>query len=96
MTENNSIINNKPMKTKKCVECGTEHKINYIYTHYKSKKHFKNLNKKSIPHLVDDNTADGNYKHLMNNIDNIMDVCLHLKGYINEQFNKIHSNNLIS
>jgi fibrillarin-like rRNA methylase len=94
MTDNNSQV--KQMKVKKCVECGTEHKINYIYTHYKSKKHFKNLNKKNISHLVDDNRLVSNYKHLLNNVDNILDVCNHLKTYINEQFNKINSNNLIS
>jgi len=94
MTDNNSQV--KQMKVKKCVECGTEHKINYIYTHYKSKKHFKNLNKKNISNLVDDNGLVSNYKHLLNNVDNILDVCNHLKTYINEQFNKIHSNNLIS
>jgi len=95
MTDNN-ISEVKPMKIKKCVVCETEHKINYIYTHYKSKKHLKNLNKKNVSYLVSDNGLDGNYKHLLNNVDNILDVCNHLKGYINEQFNKIHSNNLIS
>jgi len=80
--------NKKFMKVKKCLECGTEHKINYIYTHYKSKRHIKNKNKNSVSNLVIDTSLDGQYKHILSNIDNIVDVCNHLKAYINDNNNK--------
>jgi hypothetical protein len=87
------MAENNVMKVKKCVECGTEHKINYIYTHYKSKKHIKNKNKNNVSNLVNDTSLDGQYKHLLSNIDNIIDVCNHLKAYIGDKNNKIISNN---
>ena len=93
MTDN--ISNNNVMKVKKCLECGTEHKINYIYTHYKSKRHIRNKNKNSVSNLVNDTSLDGQYKHMLNNIDNIIDVCNHLKSYITDN-NKINTNILIS
>jgi len=80
------------MKVKKCLECGTEHKINYIYTHYKSKRHIKNKNKNSVSNLVIDTSLDGQYKHILGNIESIIDVCNHLKAYITDNNNKINSN----
>ena len=76
------------MKTKKCEECGTEHKINYIYTHYKSKKHIRNKNKSSIPNLITNTDLKSQYTHFLTNINNIFDICNHLKEYISEKLNK--------
>ena len=84
------------MKTKKCIDCGTEHKINYIYTHYKSKKHIKNKNKSPVSNLIFDSDLNGQYKHFLTNVDNILDICNHLKEYINEKMNKTDNNILIS
>lgn len=75
------------MKVKKCDVCNTEHKINYIYTHFKSKKHIRNKNKNDVSTLITDKSIDEQYKHFLNNIDSIMDVCNHLKNFINDKIN---------
>ena len=78
------------MKTKKCDDCGgLEFKINYFYTHLKSKKHIKNHKKNTEPNILNILTNDDN-NHLLENINNIIDVCNHIKEFI-----KIKNNNII-
>jgi hypothetical protein len=83
-------INNE-MKTKKCDDCGgLIFKINYYYTHLKSKKHINNHNKNNQPNILDDTSIFGQQQHINENIDNIIDVCNHIKGYIQARQNAIH------
>jgi len=79
------IDNKRSYKIKKCEDCGgLEFKINYYYTHLHSKKHIRNKNKKEQPNILLIEGNKDNNKHIMENIDNIVEVCNHLKDYINK------------
>lgn len=80
--------NNKEMKVKTCKECGDlNFKINYFYTHLKSKKHIKNSNKNAVMAQIIEENNDDKIKNLNEKINNIVELCNNIKEYINNNKN---------